>query len=369
VQDGLRGEHRSVMRARNTDLRKTWLGISRGSRLRVTVVMPVEWQNRVVGTVLLERTPASVLDTLWGKRSQLGFAAAGLLLLVMLLAFITAYFISGPIHALRRQVEQALAGSRGAVTPLSHSGTVEMRQLSEDVAELAQALEHRADYINRFAAQVSHEFKTPLTALRGAVELLRDHADEMPVDQRERFLDNLLADTDRLEKLVSRLLELARADVLRPSGESCDLKALVLQLSQHYAGGPLGVEVNWANAVPGSATIAAELAGSVFSNLLNNALQHGASRVAITAGREAQMLCLSVRDNGVGISPAHAEKVFDAFFTTARSSGGTGLGLPTARALLEAHGGSLWLVDDEVNTSNADADFAGAHFELRIPMV
>ncbi len=359
VQDGLRGEHRSVMRARSQKLQKSWLSISRGAKLRVTVVMPVEWQQRVVGTVLLERTPASVIDTLWGKRGELGFAIVALLLLVVLFAFITAYFISGPIRALRTQVALALAGNKGAVTPLSHSGTVEMRQLSEDVAELAQTLEERADYINRFAAQVSHEFKTPLTSVRGAVELLRDHADVMPAERRERFLNNLLADANRLELLVSRLLGLARADVLRPSGERCNWLELLNSLQGRYADKPLTLAIDWPDGVDQEALMAVDLAGSVLTNLLDNACQHGADSIVVSASESDGSLELMVADNGDGVSAANAEKIFEPFFTTARGKGGTGLGLPTIKALLEAHGGSLDLLESEPGN--------GAAFRLRVP--
>ena len=95
--------------------------------------------------------------------------------------------------------------------PLRHPVTHDIAELSEAVATMAQTLEQRADYIRNFAAHVSPEFKTPLSAIQGSVELLRDHADSMPPGQRKRFIDIPSNDALRLERLVRRLLELARA--------------------------------------------------------------------------------------------------------------------------------------------------------------
>ena len=81
---------------------------------------------------------------------------------------------------------------------------------------MAEAIARRSRYLRDFAAAVSHEFKTPLAGIRGAVELLEDHHEEMTEAERARFLGNISADTARLSQLVTRLLDLARADMARP---------------------------------------------------------------------------------------------------------------------------------------------------------
>src|SRR5690606_23900324 len=91
---------------------------------------------------------------------------------------------------------------------------VEIRQLFEDFDHMADSIEKRSRYLRDFASSLSHEFKTPLTAIAGAIELLQDHGGEIAAEDRERFLANMAADTDRLSQLVGRLMELARADVL-----------------------------------------------------------------------------------------------------------------------------------------------------------
>ncbi|KAK0358605.1 hypothetical protein LTR94_034755, partial [Friedmanniomyces endolithicus] len=90
---------------------------------------------------------------------------------------------------------------------------------------MAEAVDRRSRYLRDFAAAVSHEFKTPLAGIQGAVELLQDHGDDMEPDQRRRFLGNIDSDARRLSDLVTRLLDLARADMARPeAGAAVDLR-------------------------------------------------------------------------------------------------------------------------------------------------
>src|SRR5918995_303748 len=99
---------------------------------------------------------------------------------------------------------------------------------------MAHDLEHRSEYIRNFVAHVSHEFKTPLAAIQGAIELLEDHADTMSEAKRSRFLRNIGQDTERLKRLVDRLLEMARADVLEPAAGECKVTPLLEALRERY---------------------------------------------------------------------------------------------------------------------------------------
>ena len=85
---------------------------------------------------------------------------------------------------------------------------------------MAEAIARRSRYLRDFAAAVSHEFKTPLAGITGAVELLQDHDETMSAGRARRFLDNIAADSARLSQLVARLLDLARADMARPDADA-----------------------------------------------------------------------------------------------------------------------------------------------------
>jgi signal transduction histidine kinase len=360
VARALRGEPVSLLRERVSDEPTPLLdSVSRGTRLRVFVAVPVVYDWRAVGAVLLSRSPRSIGQTLYGKRYHLLAGGVLLLLVVVVMSVFTSRTVSRPLEALVVQSERAARGERGAVAPLERPITREMAQLSEALARMACTLEERAEYIRGFAARVSHEFKTPLTAIQGAVELLREHGDGMSEERRRRFLDNLAADAKRLERLVVRLLELARADVASGAEQSASLPAVLDRVAVRYR--ELGLDVrSECPADVGAVAIGEETLDSILSNLLDNVRQHGGGGpVKIRARRiDDEQAAAVVADEGPGISPANAARIFDPFFTTARDRGGTGLGLSIVRALLAAQGGSIALLPTA----------RGAAFEMRLPL-
>ncbi len=365
VRRALDGEPVSLLRQRIPDASPPAIdSISRGSLLRVFVAAPILQGSRVVAVVLLWRTPISLSQVLHGKRHHLLLAAALLLGTVVLMSAVTSFTIVRPLQALVRQAQRATAGERGAVTPLVRPVTREIAELSQAVAAMARHLEQRADYIRTFAAQVSHEFKTPLAAIRGAVELLHDHFEAMTTGERERFLGNLDQDAARLELLVRRLLELARADVMQAAAtDRAEVAAVVRRLASRYQG--TGLQVVVIEPLPSVAVaMAADVLESVLGNLLDNARQHGGDTVTVAVvypapGADSTTLRIEVSDNGPGISTANAGRVFEPFFTTARARGGTGLGLAVVKSLLTAHRGTIELRESE----------AGTRLRIRLPAV
>jgi signal transduction histidine kinase len=210
---------------------------------------------------------------------------------------------------------------------------------------MAATLKRRADYIEGFATEVSHEFKTPLTALRGALELLRDHAATMTEAERDHFLAHCVEDVQRLDRLVRRLLDLARAEAPPPRAPaSCPLRETVEQAVAPYREAGQDVAIDLPD-LP--VALPAETLRAVIANLLDNVRQHAGpgarATIALDGVRDgaAQLL---VADDGAGVSEGNAARIFDRFFTTARETGGTGLGLPLVRSSLEAAGGAIALV-------------------------
>lgn len=362
VARALTGEFVSVMRRRgSTQPSPPPLdSISRGTRIRVFVAVPIVHHERVIGSVLLARTPGNIRQALYGKRRELTQGALVLLAVLVAIALVTSLTIGRPVRALRDQARRAARGEQGAVTPLKHPGTREIAELSETVAEMARTLETRANYIGDFAAHVSHEFKTPLTALQGAVEMLREHGATMSPGERTRFLDILERDTKRLAQLVRRLLELARADMTpAAAAEKADVGTVLEAAAARYRDTPLRPQVE-PPAPPLAVAMAADTLESILGSLLDNVRAHAgpAARVHLSAVGAGNEVDIFVRDDGPGISPANQPRVFEPFFTTARDQGGTGLGLSIARSLTRAHGGDLELVPSD----------EGALFRLRLPL-
>jgi len=363
VARALRGGQVSLLRRRESDGPRPPLeSISRGQRYRVFVALPVRDGTRVIGAVVLSRTPLDISKAVWLSRRPILLGAAIVLAVVVLVSALTSLTISRPLRVLVEQARRVARGERGALAPAQGPGTLEVAQLWEAVQGMAKTLEDRADYIRTFASHVSHEFKTPLTTLRGSLELLRDHLDTMSEEERSRFLTNAEEAASRLDRLVRRLLELARADVARPGDEEADLRGVIDALCERYARAGLRVTATLEDRA-GSVAMPGEILEEVLTNLVDNARQHGGEGVAVRIDARRGMedgrpgFVVAVDDDGPGVSSANAPRIFTPFFTTARERGGSGLGLSIVRSLLDAHGGSIGLVPSA----------RGAAFRLFLP--
>ena len=340
VKTALAGHSRTVLRE-NGDYqplyRFEWL--SKASGIRLHHARPIVVGERVEGVVLLSRSPRALFRGLYEDRGKFVIAAGVILGLLIVLSGLIARGVTLPIEKLSAASRQ-VAGGGGEIPRTPRTAAVEIRDLYEDFRAMAEAIERRSGYLRDFAAAVSHEFKTPLAGIGGAVELLQDHFETMSADERRRFLDNIAGDSDRLSQLVTRLLDLARADMAMPeAGAAADL-AEPARRTADAAGFP--VEVDVPRDVP---QVAAPLTTveSVLTILLQNARQAGATRAEVRAVAGVEEVVLTVSDNGPGVPQADRDRLFEPFFTSHRAEGGTGLGLPIARSLLAASHGRIEL--------------------------
>jgi signal transduction histidine kinase len=232
--------------------------------------------------------------------------------------------------------------------PLEDPVTQEMELLSKSFSKMAHSLHKRSEYIREFATYVSHEFKTPLTAIQGAGELLLEHYEDMSPEKRRKFIENMLQDSDRLKLLVARLLDLAKAENPTPSKETANLAELLNKIKGKFSSQGLAVEVK--SQADYELRIAPELLETVLSNLATNSLQNEATRVDVDVRQQDDEVILEIRDNGRGISPGNRDKIFIPFFTTNREKGGTGLGLRIVQSMIEAHSGKIILGETQEGT-------------------
>jgi signal transduction histidine kinase len=305
--------------------------------------------------VYLSRTPNNIIKHLYEGRRVILTVTGTLLGSAVLLVLFVSSSISRPIRELILQTEKVAQGEQRIVEPIKHPVTYEVAQLSDSFASMSKTLAERTDYIKRFAAHVSHEFKTPLTSMQGALELLQEHLETMTAERRQRFLDNLMVDTQRLRNLVTRLLELARADALEPSKQTSILPETLDLIANRYQ--ERGLTLKYSELSTHPLPIAPEVLDSILNNLFENSQHHKATEVLITMEEVVGTWHIDVADNGEGISPANRDKIFTPFFTTRRAQGGTGLGLEITQSLLRAYRGDLVLLPTDV----------GATFRLSLP--
>jgi two-component system OmpR family sensor kinase len=227
------------------------------------------------------------------------------------------------------------------------------------VNSLAAALERSSGLERSFLLSVSHDLRTPLTAIRGWAEALADGTATDPV-QAGRVLE---AEAERLDRLVADLLELARLRAGRFSlcPEDVALDALVAEVvtGARPAAASAGVAVE---AAPATGVVVRADPGrvaQVLGALLDNASRHAASQVAVTVGSEGGQAAVAVDDDGPGIPAEDRPLVFERFWTSSRGGGGTGLGLAIVAELCTAMGGEVVI---------EDSPLGGARVVVRLPL-
>ena len=341
VQTALRGRYTAVARERVSDEPPPPFGdVRRRGKERVFTALPVFSDGRVIAVVRASRTGLDAVSTLWWNRR-------GLVIGVGVLALLSAAVSLGFSAAIAAPLRRLTRAARGiALGPAAHSGRLttpgfapaEVAVLADVLQTMTERLTARARYVTEFASNASHELKSPITAIRGAAELLGQH-DDMPAPQRARFVQNIAEDAARMERLVTRMLELARVESeAQGPAEELDVPRVVSAILERYAP---RVELSLADPPP-TLQIAEPHLRAVLINLVENALRHGADQpVQVRLSSRSAKLVISVRDHGAGISHANQARLFQRFFTTERDHGGTGLGLSIVKAIAEARGGDV----------------------------
>ncbi len=346
VKSSLKGDYTSVIREKSvSDTVPALASISRGTGIRVYVAFPVIEKDRLWGVIYLSRTPKNIMKHLYDNRIKLLLFVGVVIFLTVCFALFTAKKITRPMDQLIQKAKKGEQSREGALVPLKNPGTVEVEILGRSIEHMACALHDRAEYIQQFARYVSHEFKTPLTSITGATELMVEHFDDMEDKQRKKFLKNILSDAARLQKLVERLLELARADNLAPQNAQCDVVGVCLPLRERYRSAKYRVECEMpvGDEKAPYVAMAEDDVTSILMNMCDNAFAHQAKLVTLHGYVEVDYFIVKVIDDGRGISSANQDKIFTPFFTTMRDKGGTGLGLGIVRALLQSQGGEVRL--------------------------
>jgi signal transduction histidine kinase len=225
----------------------------------------------------------------------------------------------------------------------------ELGRLAKTFNEMLESIEAAYGAQQRFVSDASHELRAPLTAIQGNLELLSRHR-SMPEAEREEALAEVTREAKRLSRLVADLLALARADAGVPlKHRQLDLDEVVLdayrEARQLSNGQALTLEPFEPTQVIGDEDRLKQLV----LILLDNALKYTPAQGHVTLGlqREASGSKITVRDTGVGIPPEDLPHVFERFYRAdparGRDPGGTGLGLPIARWIVEQHGGKITL--------------------------
>ena len=270
---------------------------------------------------------------------------------------------------------KAIAGGR-LDTRVARPDDVDLAALIDSFNEMAGALQERIERDARFASDVSHELRSPLTTLAASIEVLKSRRDEMP-ERAQSALDLLDADIKRFTQLVADLLEISRYDAgaARLELEDVRISQLVLNaVGSASASVPVAVSAEAAAAI---VLVDKRRLVRVIANLIDNAARYGggATGVEVDVVRaepsdpEARgVVHIAVEDAGGGVPPEERERVFERFArgtvaAGSRGSGeGSGLGLALVKEHVSLHGGKVWVTDREDG-------LPGARFVVELPVV
>jgi len=334
----------------------------------LTDTEPIEVNGARVGLVVVF-TRGEPFTLLRQFGPLLGVVGLGLLIAG---TTIGSLVIFRPARRRMRILEDAVAafgaGQRSVRAP--ERGDDEVTELARAFNRMANALDTSDAVRRRLLADVSHELKTPLTAIRGYVETLTMPEVKLDDEARLRYLRIVGEETDKLEAIVGDLLELARLEGggTTHTVEPVSLVRLFERVADRHGRELTERHVTLDAAVNPDAREVWGDAGRLeqaLQNLAANAIRHtpDGGRIELRAEPAGDLVRVTVRDSGTGIPAEHLSRVFDRFYKvdasrTGQAATGSGLGLSIVKAIVERHGG-------EVSAANAEG--GGAVFEMRLP--
>lgn len=311
------------------------------------VAAPIRVKGEITGVLTVAKPTVNINSFLKTAKPRIVAVGSLAAAAAIVLSLVASFWITRPIRRLTAYADDIRAGRSVNLPVLDKSEIGTMGQAFE---KMRIALEGR-EYIEQYVQTLTHELKSPLSAIRGAAELL---GEKMEMQQRERFLGNITNEAARIQDLVDRMLELAALESrsMLPAVEPVSLNALLTEvleskqplLSQRNLTVELSQEAE--AVVPGDTFLLRQ----AISNLVQNAIDFSPDSgvVAITVTTADKLAYLTIKDDGPGIPDYAEQKVFEKFYSLQRPGTGkksTGLGLNLVREVTKLHGGEITLAN------------------------
>ena len=341
--------------------------------LLITVAEPIQHGQQTVGTVLLTREASEVDAAVLAVRISILILFALALALTVIVSFYLSRTIASPLSRLAAAAERMREGRAGAQTlpkPITTRND-EIGTLARTLEGTSQALWSRMDAIEKFAADVAHEIKNPLSSIRSAVETLTRVEDPA---RASRLLAIVTQDVGRLDRLITDISDSSRLDseLSRSRYEIVDMARLLATLAEiHDAtrkeGSPF-MELDAPAAgllVRGSEARLVQVLRNLIGNAISFSPEHG--KIFLRGRETGGMIELAVEDEGPGIPDGKLDSIFDRFYSERPQSeqfgSHSGLGLSISRQIVEAHHGRI----SAENRRDEAGQVIGARFVIRVP--
>lgn len=274
---------------------------------------------------------------------------------ILLLIFLYFYYIaSNPMKKLKKAAMEYSLGNYGY--PLKIKGLSEYQELGAAVSYMAGELSKLDDYQKKFVANISHDFRSPLTSIKGYAEAILDGT--IPHEMQDKYLNIILFETERLNKLTSSLLELNRFESRGAILDivSFDVNHTIKKTAESFEGSCRDKKITLNLVFAAQETyVDADMSKiqQVLYNLIDNAIKfsHNNSKIKVSTEEKGDKVFISVKDYGIGIPRDAIKKIWDRFYKTDTSRGkdkkGTGLGLSIAKEIIQAHNENINVISTE----------------------
>lgn len=324
---------------------------------------PIRFEGEIIGVATAYKAQKELLPFVNKRRGQILRPTIAIALAILFLIWSVLFWLYRPIGRLSEYARSITAGERPQYPTLGKGQ--EVNALGKALRDMRETLEGRS-YVENYTQTLTHELKSPLAAIRGSAELLDE---EMPLEERSRFLTNIRNEVARSERLINRLLHLATLEgkTELQKREPIDLKGLLEESAQLLESQASLKKITLRIILPPkNLTIEGDyyILRAALENLLQNALDFSPENSTIeiylsTFGKE---VTLSVKDQGPGFPHYALEKAFDRFYSHRPESTGTkgsGLGLTFVREAAQLHGG---------NANIENGPEGGAIVTIRLPL-
>ena len=308
---------------------------------------PLVWRDGTLGVIEVAQPLMGVYDTL---RQLATLMAIGIVASLVVASALGAFLARGALAPIGRITTTAQSISRaGDLTRRLEQGKTqdEVGKLTATFNEMLGRIEELFRVQQEFVADVSHELRSPLTAIQGNLDLLRRGAEQNP-EERQVALTAIRSESERMQRLVDDLLFLARADAgVQIQKRPVELDTVLLDVYRHARLVSSGVKVSLGAEDQAQVMGDPDRLKQLFLNLVDNAIKYtpGGGEVTLSLERDTQWVKVSVADTGVGIPSQDLPRIFDRFYRVdkarSREKGGTGLGLAIVKWIVDAHSGKI----------------------------
>lgn len=326
----------------------------------LSVIAPVSMNFSIRGYVMIHKSTDSIKTDMASLFNTNYFTLFMCMCLASIFIFLAYFEIHKPIREITHAVKEYGHGNL----------TYQLKKYDDDdIGRLAAALNYMSEKLNesdesqkKFIANVSHDFRSPLTSIKGYLEAILDGT--IPHEMQDKYLNIVISETDRLSKLTNNLLTLNNVDFKknRLSYEPFDINMKIKRSIETFEGTCKEKGIKFDLTFSDKATVVyadPEKINQVIYNLIDNAIKfsHHDSIIYINVAERGEKAFISVKDTGIGIPKDSINKIWDRFYKTDQSRGkdkkGTGLGLAIVKDIIQAHQENI----DVISTEGAGTEF------------